>query len=75
MRFKITDKAGVRACGGLVGFCCGRFMGVWWTGDGLLRQVYGRVVDWWAVGVLAWEFVTGENPFYHKNPEQARTLC
>lgn len=33
-------------------------------------KVYGRVVDWWAVGVLAWEMCTGDNPFYHDNPEQ-----
>jgi len=33
-------------------------------------QQYGRVVDWWAVGVLSWEMVTGSNPFYHTNPEQ-----
>ncbi|KAJ1464545.1 kinase-like domain-containing protein, partial [Baffinella frigidus] len=26
-------------------------------------QQYGRVVDWWAVGVLSWEMVTGSNPF------------
>ncbi len=32
--------------------------------------MYGRVVDWWAVGVLAWEMCTGDNPFYHENPEQ-----
>eukprot|EP00961_Rhodomonas_salina_P197387 2663543-Rhodomonas_salina.5 len=24
-------------------------------------------VDWWALGALAWEMVTGDNPFYHKN--------
>ncbi len=43
---------------------------MWYGDDPGVLQVYGRVVDWWAVGVLAWEFVTGENPFYHKNPEQ-----
>jgi serine/threonine protein kinase len=36
----------------------------------LQGKVYGRVVDWWAVGVLAWEMFTGDNPFYHENPEQ-----
>ena len=41
-----------------------------WGRAVVTAQVYGRVVDWWAVGVLAWEMVTGENPFYHKNPEQ-----
>jgi len=33
-------------------------------------KVYGRVVDWWAIGVLCWEMLVGENPFYHKNSEQ-----
>ena len=32
--------------------------------------VYGRVVDWWAIGVLAYEMLSGDNPFYHENPEQ-----
>ena len=36
----------------------------------LLGLVYGRVVDWWAIGVLAFEMLSGENPFYHENPEQ-----
>mmetsp|Transcript_9513 Transcript_9513/g.14929 ORF Transcript_9513/g.14929 Transcript_9513/m.14929 type:complete len:353 (-) Transcript_9513:204-1262(-) len=36
----------------------------------LLGKEYGRVVDWWATGVLCWEMLTGENPFYHQNPEQ-----
>jgi serine/threonine protein kinase len=36
----------------------------------LRGEQYGRVVDWWAVGVLAWEMVTGSNPFYHSNPAQ-----
>ncbi len=36
----------------------------------LLGLVYGRVVDWWAIGVLAFEMLSGENPFYHDNPEQ-----
>jgi hypothetical protein len=25
---------------------------------------------WWAIGVLAFEMLSGENPFYHDNPEQ-----
>ncbi|EKX37921.1 hypothetical protein GUITHDRAFT_40080, partial [Guillardia theta CCMP2712] len=33
-------------------------------------KVYGRVVDWWAIGVLCWEMLVGENPFYHKNADQ-----
>eukprot|EP00802_Teleaulax_amphioxeia_P007241 Tamp_07247.p1 GENE.Tamp_07247~~Tamp_07247.p1 ORF type:complete len:501 (+),score=90.66 Tamp_07247:1030-2532(+) len=36
----------------------------------LLGLVYGRVVDWWAIGVLAFEMLSGDNPFYHENPEQ-----
>ena len=36
----------------------------------LTGQVYGRVVDWWAVGVLSFEMLAGDNPFYHENPEQ-----
>lgn len=36
----------------------------------LMGKVYGRVVDWWAVGLLCWEMLTGDNPFYHENPEQ-----
>lgn len=33
----------------------------------LQKEQYGQEVDWWALGALAWEMVTGDNPFYHKN--------
>ncbi len=36
----------------------------------LQGKVYGKVVDWWAVGLLCWEMLTGDNPFYHENPDQ-----
>ena len=36
----------------------------------LAGKEYGREVDWWALGVLVWEMVTGDHPFYHKNRKQ-----
>ena len=33
----------------------------------LCGKEYGQEVDWWALGVLVWEMVTGDHPFYHKN--------
>ncbi|EKX44014.1 hypothetical protein GUITHDRAFT_51031, partial [Guillardia theta CCMP2712] len=33
----------------------------------LKKDEYGQEVDWWALGVLAWEMVTGDHPFYHDN--------
>ena len=28
---------------------------------------YNKTVDWWAVGIIMFELLTGKTPFYHKN--------
>lgn len=34
------------------------------------RRGYGKSVDWWSLGTLAFEMMTGWPPFYHKNLRQ-----
>lgn len=31
------------------------------------KDGYGREIDWWSLGVLAFEMFFGRKPFYHKN--------
>lgn len=33
----------------------------------LAKQGYGKPVDWWGLGVLAYEFVVGATPFVHSS--------
>ncbi|KJH48059.1 kinase domain protein, partial [Dictyocaulus viviparus] len=35
----------------------------------ILRQGYGKPVDWWAVGVILYEFLVGCVPFFGDSPE------
>lgn len=35
----------------------------------ILRYAYGKPVDWWAMGVILYEFLVGYTPFYGDTPE------
>ncbi|CAG0917622.1 unnamed protein product [Notodromas monacha] len=36
----------------------------------ILRQGYGKAVDWWAMGIILYEFLTGCVPFFGETPEE-----
>ncbi|KAM4021902.1 microtubule-associated serine/threonine-protein kinase 2 isoform 1-T1 [Anomaloglossus baeobatrachus] len=36
----------------------------------ILRQGYGKPVDWWAMGVIVYEFLVGCVPFFGDTPEE-----
>ncbi|XP_071532391.1 microtubule-associated serine/threonine-protein kinase 3 isoform X5 [Panulirus ornatus] len=36
----------------------------------ILRQGYGKPVDWWAMGVILYEFLIGCVPFFGETPEE-----
>ncbi|XP_041060485.1 microtubule-associated serine/threonine-protein kinase 3 [Carcharodon carcharias] len=36
----------------------------------ILRQGYGKPVDWWAMGVILFEFLVGCVPFFGETPEE-----
>ncbi|XP_051893520.1 microtubule-associated serine/threonine-protein kinase 3 [Pristis pectinata] len=36
----------------------------------ILRQGYGKPVDWWAMGVVLYEFLVGCVPFFGETPEE-----
>ncbi|VDO96451.1 unnamed protein product [Soboliphyme baturini] len=36
----------------------------------ILRQGYGRPVDWWALGIILYEFLVGTVPFFGSTPEE-----
>lgn len=36
----------------------------------ILRQGYGKPVDWWAMGIILYEFLVGCVPFFGDTPEQ-----
>uniref|UniRef100_A0A3P8U078 non-specific serine/threonine protein kinase n=1 Tax=Amphiprion percula TaxID=161767 RepID=A0A3P8U078_AMPPE len=36
----------------------------------ILRQGYGKPVDWWAMGVILYEFLVGCAPFFGDTPEE-----
>ncbi|XP_034051981.1 microtubule-associated serine/threonine-protein kinase 3 isoform X1 [Gymnodraco acuticeps] len=36
----------------------------------ILRQGYGKPVDWWAMGIILYEFLVGCVPFFGETPEQ-----
>lgn len=33
----------------------------------IARKSYGQKIDWWAIGILCYELLYGETPFYHEN--------
>uniref|UniRef100_A0A8C3SRG8 non-specific serine/threonine protein kinase n=1 Tax=Chelydra serpentina TaxID=8475 RepID=A0A8C3SRG8_CHESE len=36
----------------------------------ILRQGYGKPVDWWAMGIILYEFLVGSVPFFGDTPEE-----
>ena len=36
----------------------------------ILRQGYGRTVDWWSLGIILYEFLIGCVPFFGQTPEE-----
>uniref|UniRef100_UPI00398EDB96 microtubule-associated serine/threonine-protein kinase 4 isoform X4 n=1 Tax=Pristiophorus japonicus TaxID=55135 RepID=UPI00398EDB96 len=36
----------------------------------ILRQGYGKPVDWWAMGIILYEFIVGCVPFFGDTPEE-----
>ena len=36
----------------------------------VLRQGYGKPVDWWAMGIILYEFLIGCVPFFGETPEE-----
>ncbi|XP_062888520.1 microtubule-associated serine/threonine-protein kinase 3-like isoform X1 [Mobula hypostoma] len=36
----------------------------------ILRQGYGKPVDWWAMGIILYEFLVGCVPFFGETPEE-----
>ncbi|KAG6942157.1 hypothetical protein JG688_00018285 [Phytophthora aleatoria] len=38
----------------------------WWVKRS--SNCYGKAVDWWALGILAYEMIQGDSPFRHNVP-------
>lgn len=36
----------------------------------ILRQVYGKAVDWWSLGIILYEFLVGIPPFIGNTPDE-----
>lgn len=39
------------------------------------QEGHGRAVDWWAFGILLYEFLVGQPPFWDDNPMKLYEQC
>lgn len=37
------------------------------------KKAYDKMVDWWAVGIIAYEMIAGKHPFQSKNKDEVLT--
>ena len=44
-------------------------LNLWFSAEVILRQGYGKPVDWWALGIIIYEFLIGIVPFMGDSPE------
>ena len=40
----------------------------------LFDATYGEEVDWWGVGLLVWELLTGRQPYRGRSSDESRAL-
>ena len=42
----------------------------YWAPEMVARRSYGKPVDFWSLGVLVYEMLAGEPPFYHRETKE-----